>query len=78
VSDSKWILEVYRATSAGDDHVITLKFESLLQLRLALIGIRDHKFIAQLPAYATAADRSALLDMRAQGLDIATPPSTIT
>ena len=79
MSGSKWILEVYRPTSAGENHVMTLEFENLPQLRLALTGIRDHKFIVQLPTGATASDRNAPLDIRAQGVDIATrPPSNLT
>ena len=75
MSERKWILEVYQATSAGDNQVISLEFESLPQLRLALTTMHDHKFIVEIPSDATAADRNTLLDMRAQGFDIATRPA---
>lgn len=78
MSNCKWILEVYRATSAGDYHVITLEFESLPQLRIALANIPDRKFIVKMPANATAADRNALLDMRAQGFHFGILPSSTT
>ena len=70
MSDGKWILEVYRGASAGDDHVITLEFESFPQLRLALSTMHSHKFSVEIPADATAADRNTLLDMKGQGFDI--------
>jgi hypothetical protein len=51
--------------------VITLEFKNLPQLRIALANIPNHKYIVEMPANATAADRIALLDLRAQGFDIA-------
>lgn len=72
MSGNKWILEVYLVGTASDDPpVITLEFENLPQLRIALANIPDHKYIVEMPASATAADRIALLDLRAQGFDIA-------
>jgi len=72
MSGNKWILEVYLVRNASSDHpVITLEFEHLPQLRIALTNIPDHKYIVEMPASATAADRIALLDLRAQGFDIA-------
>jgi hypothetical protein len=72
MSGNKWILEVYPVRRASKDHpVITLEFDNLPQLRIALNNFPDHKYIVEMPASATAADRVALLDLRAQGFDIA-------
>ena len=72
MSGNKWILEVYPVRTASGDHpVITLEFENLPQLRIALTNIPNHKYIVEMPANATAADRIAFLDLRAQGFDIA-------
>jgi len=72
MSGNKWILEVYPVRRASEDHpVITLEFENLPQLRIALTNIPNHKYIVEMPAGATAADRVTLLDLRAQGFDIA-------
>ena len=72
MSGNKWILEVYLVRTASEDHpVITLEFENLPQLRIALTNFPNHKYIVEMPASAAAADRIALLDLRAQGFDIA-------
>jgi hypothetical protein len=72
MSGNKWILEVYLVGKASEDRpVITLEFENLPQLRIALTNIPNHKYIVEMPAGATAADRVTLLDLRAQGFDIA-------
>jgi hypothetical protein len=69
---NEWTLEVYLVRNAGNEHpVVTLEFENLPQLRIALASIPNHKYIVEMPASATAADRIALLDLRAQGFDIA-------
>jgi hypothetical protein len=72
MSGNKWILEVYLVRKASADHpVITLEFENLPQLRIALTNIPNHKYVVEMPTSATAADRITLLDLRAQGFDIA-------
>ena len=72
MSGSKWILEVYLVKMASVvDHIATIEFDSLVQLRLALARTHDRKYIVELPADASAADRITLLDLRAQGIDIA-------
>lgn len=70
MKSDKWVLEIYRALGGGN-HIATAQFESLSLLRAAIIETHDKKFIVELPARATAADRITLLDMRAQGFDIA-------
>ena len=63
---------VYLVRKTSEDHpVITLEFENLPQLRIALTNIPNHKYIVEMPAGATAADRVTLLDLRARGFDIA-------
>jgi hypothetical protein len=66
----KWVLEIHRALGGGGP-IATEEFESLSLLRAAIIETHDKKFIVEPPARATAADRITLLDMRAQGFDIA-------
>jgi hypothetical protein len=69
---NEWTLEVYLVRNASNEHPVdTMEFESLPQLRIALANIPNHKYIVEMPASATAADRIALLDLRAQGFDIA-------
>jgi uncharacterized protein (UPF0128 family) len=48
-----------------------MEFDSLPLLRIALAENRDKRFIIEPPANATAEDRITLLDLRAQGFDIA-------
>ena len=70
MSREKWLLEIYRA-NGGRDLIATMQFESLPQLRIAVMENRGKRFILKLPSHASAADRIALLDLRAQGFDIA-------
>jgi hypothetical protein len=44
---------------------------NLPPLRIALKNFPDHKYIVEMPTSATPADRVTLLDLRAQGFDIA-------
>jgi hypothetical protein len=69
------MLEIRRAQTS--EHVATMEFDRLPLLRIALAENRDKKFIIEPPANATAEDRITLLDLRAQGFDIAvrTPQS---
>jgi hypothetical protein len=60
----------------GKDYIATAQFESLPLLRTAVIENRGKRFVVELPSHASAADRIALLDMRAQGFDIATRASS--
>lgn len=72
MSRNKWILEVYLINVGSEGHpIVTLELENLPQLRIALTNIPDHKYIVEMPASASAPDRIALLDLRAQGFDIA-------
>ena len=70
MSREKWLLEIYR-TNGGRDLIATMQFESFPLLRIAVGENRGKSFIVELPSQASAADRIALLDLRAQGFDIA-------
>ena len=70
MSGEKWILEIY-CPGGGGDHIATLDFASLPLLRVALTENRGSKFFVTMPADVTGADRNTLLDLRAQGFDIA-------
>ena len=70
MSREKWLLEIYRAN--GDrDLIATMQFESFPLLRIAVVENRGKSFIVEPPSQASAADRIALLDLRAQGFNIA-------
>ena len=70
MSREKWLLEIYGA-NGGRDLIATMLFESLPPLRIAVVENRGKRFIVELPSQASAADRIALLDLRAQGFNIA-------
>ena len=66
----KWVLEIYR----GHSLISRLEFDGVPALRTATVENRGRRFIVRAPEGATAADRIALLDLRAQGFDIAVGP----
>jgi hypothetical protein len=66
----RWVLEIYRAPG-GSEHIATAEFESFRLLQVAIIKDRGKKFIVEPPSRVSAADRVTLLDLRAQGFDIA-------
>ncbi len=70
MSGSKWILEVYRI-GGGGDHLATLKFAALPSLRVALTEHQGKTFFVTMPGDETPEDRNTLLDLRAQGFDVA-------
>jgi hypothetical protein len=70
MSSGKWILEIYRI-GGGGDHIATLEFVSLPSLRVALAEHAEKKFFVTMPDDVTPGDRNALLDLRAQGFNIA-------
>jgi hypothetical protein len=69
MSHDKWILDIYRE---GDSNapIASHEFNSLASLRIAIVENRGMTFIVREPPHATAADRTTLLDLRAQGFDI--------
>lgn len=70
MSQNKWTLEIYNA-GGGGDRIATLEFAALPLLRVALTEHYGKKFFVTMPGDITAADRNTLLDLRAQGFDIA-------
>jgi hypothetical protein len=71
----KWILEIYRPASKSP--MATHEFNSLASLRIAIVENLGNAFVVRAPEHATAADRTTLLDLRAQGFDIAIRSSSI-
>jgi hypothetical protein len=51
--------------------IATVEFESFRLLQVAIIKDRGKKFIVEPPSRVSAAARVTLLDLRAQGFDIA-------
>jgi hypothetical protein len=70
MSGGNWILEIYRI-GGGGDHLGTLEFAALPSLRVALTEHHGKKFFVTMPGDVTPEDRNTLLDLRAQGFDIA-------
>jgi hypothetical protein len=70
MTPEKWVLEIYR----GHSLISRLEFDSIPALRTAVVENRGRMFIVRAPTHATAADRITLLDLRAQGFDIAIGP----
>jgi len=72
MSRNKWIAEVYLVRTAGEDPpVITLELKNPSAGFVLHANIPSHKYIIEMPASAAAADRIAILDLRAQCFDIA-------
>jgi hypothetical protein len=67
---AKWIVEVYRIGSGGD-HIAALEFRTLPSLRNALTEHSGNKFFVTMPIDVNQDNRNTLLDLRAQGFDIA-------
>lgn len=66
----KWVLEIYPALG-NSEQIATIEFGTLRQLQIAIIKDRGKKFVIQPPLHVSTADRNRLLDLRAQGFDIA-------
>jgi hypothetical protein len=67
MSREKWVLEIYRPQTGANVSISTHEFQSLASLRIAIVG---RAFIVREPTHVTAADRTTLLDLRAQGFNI--------
>ena len=66
-----WTLEVYRPEKGLKSPIALYEFHSLASLRITIIENRGCTFVVRAPEHVTAADRKTLLDLRAQGFDIA-------
>ena len=73
----KWVLEIYRRAGDPSSLSATHEFNSLASVRIAIVENRGMKFVVREPAHTTAADRTTLLDLRAQGFDIAIRASSV-
>jgi hypothetical protein len=67
----KWVLDIYRRAGDQGSLIATHEFNSLASLRITVVENRGMAFLVREPAHATAADRTTLLDLRAQGFEIA-------
>lgn len=67
----KWTLEIYRLASDPASLIATHEFNSLSSLRITIVENRGMSFVVREPPHAAATDRTTLLDLRAQGFDIA-------
>ena len=61
---------IYRALDESE-HIATVEFKTLRELQVAIVKDCGKKFVIKPPMYVSAADRNTLLDLRAQGFDIA-------
>ncbi len=67
----RWTLEIHRGAGEPGSLIATHEFNSLASLRITIVENRGMAFVIREPAHATATDRKTLLDLRAQGFDIA-------
>jgi hypothetical protein len=70
MSHDKWRLEIYRRQGTLSSLISTHEFNSVASLRIAIVENGGMMFLVREPSDATTADRSTLLDLRAQGFDI--------
>ena len=76
MSSEKWTLEIYQPEEAANSPAATCEFNSLASLRITIVENRGMTFVVKAPAHVTAEDRTTLLDLRAQGFDIAVRSSS--
>lgn len=77
MSRDRWTLEIYRRNADPGSLVATHEFNSLASLRITIVENRGMVFVVEAPMHATASDRKTLLDLRAQGFDIALRASNL-
>ena len=68
MSHEKWLLEIYRLEDASSSLISTHELIVLHRPGLRSSRMPEMRFTVREPAHATAADRTTLLDLRAQGL----------
>ena len=72
MSQNNWVLEIYRLDgSLKNSLVSTRDFDDLPSLRIAIVQNREMAFIVRKPPHAVTQDRATLLNLRAQGFNIA-------
>ena len=70
MSGSNWVLELHIEQRATNSLIMRREFNDLQALRVSIIQNRGRRFIITPPASMTAGDRTALLNMRAEGFNI--------
>lgn len=68
---SKWVLEIHHEQKVENSLIATQELDNLPLLRIVLVQNRGRKFIVRPPVHATAKETKTILDLRAQGFDIA-------
>lgn len=71
VARSRWVLEIHHEQKDENSLIATQELDNLPLLRIVLVQNRGRKFIVRPPVDATAKETKTLLDLRAQGFDIA-------
>jgi hypothetical protein len=65
-----WVLELHLEGRVPNSLIMRREFISLPALRIAIMENPGRRFIVIPPVSMTAGDRTALLNMRADGIDI--------
>jgi hypothetical protein len=71
MSRNKWVLEIYCREGSITSLISTRDFDDLPSLRTAMVQNRGNAFIVRESPHAVTQDRATLLDLRAQGFNIA-------
>jgi hypothetical protein len=70
VTNSVWILELHIEKRSANSLIMKREFRHLPALQLAIMENRGRSYVIVPPPSMTAGDRTALLDMRANGFEI--------
>ena len=70
MSGTNWVLELHIEQRAPNSLIMRREFNDLQALRVSIIQNRGRRFIITPPASMTAGDRTALLNMRADGFNV--------
>ena len=70
MSGSNWVLELHIEQRVLNSLIMRREFSGLPALRISIMQNRGRRFIITPPASMTAGDRTALLNMRADGFNI--------
>ena len=70
MSGSNWVLELHIKQRVSNSLIMRREFSGLPALRISIMQNRGRRFIITPPASMTAGDRTALLNMRADGFNI--------
>ena len=70
MSGSNWVLELHIEQRVPNSLIMRREFSGVPALRISIMQNRGRRFIITPPASMTAGDRTALLNMRADGFNI--------